>query len=167
MPSFLLALLAPAARAQVAASPCDPDWVVEVYRRVKPSIVRIERPDGALGTGFFFSDAQHVATALHVVDLGRGVFVHLADGRAVQASVVAVDTDHDLAILVLEGGAVDVTPLAPAPAPEVGSPTLAVGNPFGTAASRGKELEGLLNWSATVGIVSARSDTYVQTDAAV
>ena len=167
IPLLLLALLAPAARAQVAESACDPDWVVEVYRRVKPSIVRIERPDGALGTGFFFGDAQHVATAFHVIDLGRGVFVRLADGRAIQASVVAVDTDHDLAILVLEGAAVDVTPLAPAPPPEVGSPALAVGNPFGTAASREKELQGLLNWSATLGIVSARSDAYVQTDAAL
>ena len=166
MPLLLLALLAPAAGAQVA-SPCDPDWVVEVYRRVKPSVVRVERPDGALGTGFFFNDSQHVATAFHVVDLGRGVFVRLADARAVQASVVAVDADHDLAILVLEAGAVDVAPLAPAPPPEVGSPALAIGNPFGTVGSYAKELQGLLNWSATLGIVSARNDAYVQTDAAL
>ena len=54
---------------------CEQAFIEHVYKATKPSVVRITRPDGGLGTGFVFFSNKHVATALHVVDLGRDVRV--------------------------------------------------------------------------------------------
>jgi S1-C subfamily serine protease len=143
---------------------CEPAFIEHVYRATKPSVVRITRPDGALGTGFVFHDHTHVATALHVVDLGRDVRVEFPGGRSMDAEVVAVDEDHDLAILEL-AEATDASPLLPRYDVSVGSPILAIGNPYGDLARMSNELEGLLNFSVSQGIVSAKSDAYIQTDA--
>lgn len=143
---------------------CEPAFIEHVYRATKPSVVRITRPDGGLGTGFVFHSKRHVATALHVVDLGREVRVEFPGGRIVAADVVAVDADHDLAILELADDA-EALPLAPRFDVSVGSPILAIGNPYGDLARFSNELEGLLNFSVSQGIVSAKSDAYIQTDA--
>jgi len=127
-------------------------------------VVRITRPDGALGTGFVFYDNRHVATALHVVDLGRDVRVEFPGGKSMDAEVVAVDEDHDLALLELSEPT-DAPVLVPRTEVSVGSPILAIGNPYGDLARFSYELEGLLNFSVSQGIVSAKSDAYIQTDA--
>lgn len=144
--------------------PCEPAFIEHVYKATKPSVVRITRPDGALGTGFVFFTRKHVATALHVVDLGRDVRVEFPGGKTVSAEVVAIDEDHDLAILELSEPA-EASVLVPRFNVTVGSPILAIGNPYGDLARFSDELEGLLNFSVSQGIVSAKSDSFVQTDA--
>ena len=144
--------------------PCEPAFIEHVYKATKPSVVRITRPDGALGTGFVFHDTSHVATALHVVDLGRDVRVEFPGGKTMEAEVVAIDEAHDLALLELSEPT-DATPLQPRFNVSVGSPILAIGNPYGDLARFSNELEGLLNFSVSQGIVSAKSDAYIQTDA--
>jgi hypothetical protein len=126
--------------------------------------VRITRPDGSLGTGFVFHSNRHVATALHVVDLGRDVRVEFPGGKSMEAEVVAIDDAHDLAILELPQP-IDATPLVPRHNVTIGSPILAIGNPYGDLARFSYELEGLLNFSVSQGIVSAKSDAFIQTDA--
>lgn len=143
---------------------CEQAFIERVYKATKPSVVRITRPDGGLGTGFVFHTQKYVATALHVVDLGRGVRVEFPGGRTTEAEVVAVDDDHDLAILELEEPA-EAPPLQPRWNVEVGAPIVAIGNPYGDLARFSRELEGLLNFSVSQGIVSAKSDSYIQTDA--
>jgi hypothetical protein len=145
---------------------CKSAFIERVYRETKASVVRITRPDGALGTGFVYHDKKHVATALHVVDLGRDVRVEFPGGRETKAEVVAVDEAHDLALLELEQ-ATDAPPLLPRYDLPVGAPILAIGNPYGDLARFSRELEGLLNFSVSQGIVSARSDAFIQTDAAL
>jgi hypothetical protein len=83
-----------------------------------------------------------------------------------EAEVVAVDEDHDLAILELSEPT-DAPALAPRFDVSVGSPILAIGNPYGDLARFSNELEGLLNFSVSQGIVSAKSDAFIQTDAAL
>jgi S1-C subfamily serine protease len=143
---------------------CDAGYIERVYRETKPSVARITRPDGALGTGFVFFSPKHVATALHVVDLGREVRVEFPGGRVIEAEVVAVDEKHDLAILELAESS-GARPLAPRYDIDVGAPIVAIGNPYGDLARYSKELEGLLNFSVSQGIVSAKSEAYIQTDA--
>jgi len=143
---------------------CEAAFIERVYKATKPSVVRITRPDGALGTGFVFFSNRHVATALHVVDLGRGVRVEFPGGKATTAEVVAVDDEHDLAIIELADPA-EAPPLVPRYEVSVGAPILAIGNPYGNLAKFSRELEGLLNFSVSQGIVSAKSDAYIQTDA--
>jgi Trypsin-like peptidase domain len=135
-----------------------------VYNATKPGVVRITRPDGGLGTGFVFFSNLHVATALHVVDLGRDVRVEFPGGKTTTADVVAYDEEHDLAILQLAAPA-EAPPLVPRVSVPVGAPILAIGNPYGDLPKVSRDLEGLLNFSVSQGIVSAKSDAYIQTDA--
>jgi hypothetical protein len=149
---------------QDSSPECKGAFIERVYRETKPSVVRITRPDGALGTGFVYFSNKHVATALHVVDLGRDVRVEFPGGKQTTAEIVAVDEVHDLAILELAEPS-DAPPLVPRYEISVGAPILAIGNPYGDLARFSQELEGLLNFSVSQGIVSAKSDAYIQTDA--
>jgi S1-C subfamily serine protease len=144
--------------------PCESAFIEHVYKATRPSVVRITRPDGSLGTGFVFHSSKHVATALHVVDLGREVRVEFPGGKSMDADVVAIDEEHDLAILEL-AEPTDAPPLVPRFSVGVGSPILAIGNPYGDLARFSNELEGLLNFSVSQGIVSAKSEAFIQTDA--
>lgn len=144
--------------------PCEAAFIERVYKATRPSIVRITRPDGALGTGFVYHSNRHVATALHVVDLGRELRVEFPDGKTTSAKVVAVDEDHDLAMLEL-ADPTDAPVLLPRFGVSIGSPIVAIGNPYGDLARFAKELTGLLNFSISQGIVSAKSEAYIQTDA--
>ncbi len=143
---------------------CEQAFIEHVYKATKPSVVRITRPDGGLGTGFVFFSNRHVATALHVVDLGRDVRVEFPGGKQTSAVVVAWDEEHDLAILELEEPA-DAAPLVPRWNISIGAPILAIGNPYGDLPRFSRELEGLLNFSVSQGIVSAKTDALIQTDA--
>lgn len=147
-----------------APSECPSFFIEKVYKETKPSVVRITRPDGALGTGFVYFTNKHVATALHVVDLGRDVRVEFPGGKHTTAEIVAVDEVHDLALLEL-AEASNEKPLVPRYEVAVGAPILAIGNPYGDLARFSQDLEGLLNFSVSQGIVSAKSDAFVQTDA--
>jgi hypothetical protein len=165
---FIALLVTTRARAQEnapsAPSDCPAFFIEKVYKETKPSVVRITRPDGALGTGFVYFSQKHVATALHVVDLGRDVRVEFPSGKHTTAEIVAVDEVHDLALLELAEPAPE-RPLVPRTEISVGAPILAIGNPYGDLARYSQDLEGLLNFSVSQGIVSAKSDAYVQTDA--
>ncbi len=143
---------------------CEQAYIEHIYRATKPSVVRITRPDGGLGTGFVFYSNKHVATALHVVDLGRDVRVEFPGGKTTHAEVVAWDEQHDLAILELDEPT-DAPPLVPRWQVPIGAPILAIGNPYGDLPRHARELEGLLNFSVSQGIVSAKSDAFIQTDA--
>jgi S1-C subfamily serine protease len=143
---------------------CEQAFIEHVYKATKPSVVRITRPDGGLGTGFVFHSNKHIATALHVVDLGRDVRVEFPGGKQTTAEVVAWDEAHDLAILELEE-ATDAPPLLPRTNIAIGAPILAIGNPYGDLPRFSRELEGLLNFSVSQGIVSAKTDALIQTDA--
>jgi S1-C subfamily serine protease len=155
----------------VGNEPCAPDWTTSVYARAKPSVVRIAVSPAEGATGFFFSDACHIATAFHVVDSGRPIRIGLDDGSTLSADVVATDPVHDLAILRLATCPKDVAPLRTSVSVAIGAPVMVVGNPFvATLEPTGqRDIEGpyhgLLAWSASMGIVSAQSDLYVQTDA--
>ena len=143
---------------------CEQAFIERVYKATKPSVVRITRPDGGLGTGFVFHSNRHIATALHVVDLGRDVRVEFPGGKQTTAEVVAWDDEHDVAILEL-AEATDAPPLLPRASIAIGAPILAIGNPYGDLPRFSRELEGLLNFSVSQGIVSAKTDALIQTDA--
>lgn len=143
---------------------CEQAFIEHVYKATKPSVVRITRPDGGLGTGFVFHSRRHIATALHVVDLGRDVRVEFPGGQRTTAEVVAWDEEHDLAILELAEPS-GARPLTARWNIAIGAPILAIGNPYGDLPRFSRELEGLLNFSVSQGIVSAKTDALIQTDA--
>ena len=164
-----LALLASSAVTRVAHADgpsCATDWTGAVYGQVRPAVVRIVASNAETGTGFFFQDACHVATALHVVEAGRSLRIVLASGAVLAGEVVAVDSQHDLALVAASPCAPGVVPLRVAAPPAIGAPVMAVGNPFVVPRDDPGPFHGLLAWSATTGIVSQRNDNFVQSDAA-
>ena len=128
--------------------------------------MRIDNAEG-LGTGFLVTSA-YLVTAFHVVALGRPLRVTAADGTEQAGRVVATDRAHDLALLELEHPIAGAAPLVAEtqPAP-VGTPVIAIGHPFALLDRVNRTLDGLLYWTATQGIISERSEEFVQTDAAV
>jgi hypothetical protein len=172
---LVFVLLFPAAaRAQVAASApstnaantpsCEGGWTSRVYRLAHAAVARIEVP-GAFGAGFLVFDSKHVATAFHVVSLGRGAKVQFSNGTTLDARVVAWDSEHDLALLELDQ-AVDAPPLELGDSSKVdlGTPVAAIGHPQYSPLMPAS-MRGLLEWSVTAGVVSARNEAFLQTDA--
>jgi putative serine protease PepD len=153
----------------------------DLYERVAPSVVEVETGSGAssddpfrvprqggTGTGWVYDSEGHVVTNQHVVGDAREVTVRFADGREVDAEVVATDPSSDVALLRLESTNDLPAPLERGAAEglQVGDPVVAIGSPFG------------LQGSLTTGVVSGLGrtitapnefgiDDVVQTDAAL
>ena len=153
--------------------------LAELYKEVSPSVVEIETagaelgplgplPRGGTGTGWIFDAEGHVVTNHHVVDGAESVTVRFADGREVDADVVATDPSTDVAVLRLEDtdDLAEALELGSSEDLEIGDPVIAIGSPFG------------LDGSLTTGVVSGLGrtirapnefaiDDVVQTDAAL
>lgn len=117
----------------------------------------------ALGSGIVIDDEGFILTNAHVVDRARQIHVRRADGEDVEATIVGIDADSDLALIRVS----DPTGLVPAPLGDsdridVGSFVIAIGSPLG------------LHHTVTLGVLSAKERgfentgvEYLQTDAAV
>jgi putative serine protease PepD len=99
------------------------------------------------GTGIVLSTSGLIVTNDHVVERAGTITVSLdgSSGQTRQASVIATDSSHDLALLKISASGLTLHPLslANSSATQVGDPAYAIGNPFG------------LNWTLTTGVVSA------------
>jgi putative serine protease PepD len=141
--------------------------IADAAAGVLPGVVSVRAGRGS-GSGFAIDQRGHVVTNAHVVSgTSSGIRLVLATGRSVDAEIVGVDLDNDLAVL----RAADASGLRPltlgrSSALRVGDPVLAIGSPLG--------LEG----TVTAGIVSAvnrqarfgdngNRQTAIQTDAAI
>jgi len=155
-----------AAKSALGAEHCGANWFSRVYAATYRSVVRIDTGRGALGAGFLFDSPMHVATAYHVVAFESVIVVTLADERRIAATLVAVDEDNDLALLALAEPAADHPPLQLHAGGEIerGTPVLAIGHPYAVVDD---ELESVLTWSVSQGIVSGVGDRLLQTDAAL
>lgn len=104
------------------------------------------RKINGMGTGVVIDDRGYIVTNYHVVaevDLIRGT---LEDGASLTARVVALDREHDLAIIKVDASRpLKVMPAGTSSDLMLGEPVIAVGNAFG--------YEG----TVTSGIVSALS----------
>jgi putative serine protease PepD len=145
-----------------ATSPLTPR---EVYERDARGVVAIRATSSAApqslspfgaeqgtrqtdtGTGIVLSTSGLIVTNDHVVERAGTITVSLdgSSGQTRQASVIATDPSHDLALLKISPNGLTLHPLslANSSATQVGDPAYAIGNPFG------------LNWTLTTGVVSA------------
>src|SRR6478609_3678423 len=163
----VVATPSPASPTQPSAAPPARDWLKTVYDQVVDSVVLIDTEFGT-GSGFFFHDSTLIATALHVVDDAEMIVVQTSNGRRQTGRVVAYSRKHDLALLRLEQAIPGARVLEPAPAlVDIGQPVVVIGHPFSGLEYQVRELQGLLNWSMTQGVVSAVAGSWLQTDAAV
>jgi S1-C subfamily serine protease len=123
----------------------------------------------ATGSGFVVDKNGTIVTNAHVVDGASKVTVSLEEGGdAIDAKVLGVDNDSDVAVLKIDPSGKDLTvlPLGDSSKAQVGDPVVAIGNPFG------------LQRTVTTGIVSALQrqvdapsgfpiSDVIQTDAAI
>lgn len=100
----------------------------EIAERVGPSVVGIgNRWRGGSGVVI---DENRILTNAHNLH-GDEIGVTFADGRAVEASVLGVDADGDVAVLEADTAGVPALPLADAGEARIGAPVVALGNPNG------------------------------------
>ena len=120
----------------------------------------------ATGSAFLISKDGYIVTNAHVVEDADAVAVTFADGTEVDAELVGMDKSMDIAVLKIEGENLHALKLGDSDAVRVGEFTIAIGDPTG------RELAG----TSTFGIISAaardvnidgKTNTYLQTDAAV
>lgn len=168
-----------------SAAAGDLPTINEIYRSSGPGVVNIrarvakatQSPFGlpqtengvATGSGFVLDREGYVLTNAHVVEGATEVTVQFEDEMSFEARIVGTDVSTDLALLrVKDAGKQRLRPLKLGDSDllEVGTPVVAIGNPFG------------LERTVTAGIVSAlqrkveapnkfQIDDVIQTDAAV
>ena len=126
---------------------------------------------GGEGSGFVWDENGHVVTNNHVVEGATTVEVHFLDDTIVEAEVVGVDPESDIAVIRVEPSATQLYPVAlgDSDALKVGQLAVAIGSPFGVQQA----------WTMTHGIVSGLGRTIhsgssrfaipevIQTDAAI
>lgn len=136
--------------------PAFSDGLAATAERVRASTVQVRAGRGGIGSGIVWrvgapdvngeSEAT-VITNAHVVRAAsdRTFTLGLADGRAISATVVAVDPEHDLAALTTRAGGLQAAEVGDSTALRVGELVVAVGSPWGR--------EG----AVTVGVVAAKA----------
>jgi len=120
-----------------------------------------------LGSGVIIRQDGVILTNDHVVDGANDIYVHLMDGRELEASVQGTDSNTDLAVIKIDAKNLPAIKIGDSDALRVGQWVLAIGSP----------LQPELAHSVTSGIVSAKGRSgvgglstyqdYIQTDAAI
>ncbi len=115
--------------------------VAQLTDEVSASVVRIVADD-SLGSGIVW-DEGHVLTAAHVVGGATSTKVVMPDGKELEAKVVGVDRETDVAVLDVGAGGAKAIGVGKTEQTRVGQFVLALANAFGRT-------------SATSGIVTSR-----------
>ena len=117
------------------------------------------------GSGFVLTEDGYVVTNYHVVEGGTTYTVVTSDGDEYTATLTGGDETNDVAVLKVDGVALDPAELGSSDDLIVGDQVVAIGNPLGELTS-----------SLTVGYISAKDRTIntdgslinmMQTDAAI
>ena len=134
----------------------------ELVRRTKPAVVYLKGLDKT-GSGFFVTDTGVMVTNAHVARGEESLMAVLPDAKQLEAKIVYIDGDLDIALAKVEGDSFPHLALTEAAAVQQGESVIAIGNP-GDA----------MLFSVTEGIVSAVGKfpnagpgTWIQTDAPI
>lgn len=156
--------------------------VIDVYKRVAPSVVNITTqvlqrsfffeviPAEGAGSGFVLDNEGHILTNYHVIEGAQSIEVNFSDDTVLPARVIGADQRNDVAVLQVENappGLLVPVELGQSATLQVGQRAIVIGNPFGQF---GRTL--------TTGVVSAlersllsqdgrQMSGIIQTDAAI
>ena len=115
------------------------------------------------GSGFVIEGDGQILTNYHVIQNAERIMVKFSDGRSLQARVLGIDPDTDIALIKVDARNLPVAPLGDSETLRVGEWVCAIGNPLA------------YEHTVTVGVVSylgrklfdTSLDNYIQTDAAI
>ena len=123
-------------------APGIPSTMDSVAAKVAPAVVDVNttvesggREGQAAGTGMILTSNGEVLTNHHVVAGATRIEVVTAGGHSYGASVIGVDTGHDVALLQLSGASHLPTVTFATSSPAVGERVIAIGNAFGQGGS--------------------------------
>jgi len=150
---------------------------INAYRLVKeepallPGSKKLRRNDQPVfkirpnkGSGVIISTDGYIVTNNHVVTGAQRIEVMLHDGRRLDAQIIGLDPDTDLAVISIPLKQLPAIRIADSNSTRVGDIVLAIGNPFG------------IGQTVTQGIISATGrdrvglntyENFIQTDAAI
>jgi len=150
---------------------------IAVYRKALPSVVNITStavqfdffnrpvPQQGQGSGFVLDKQGHILTNNHVIDNAQRVEVTLSDKHKYKATVVGIDKQHDLALLLINAPNLVPATLSESSGLVVGQRVYAIGNPFGLS---GTMTRGIISAIRSIGVQGgAPIEDAIQTDAAV
>ena len=151
--------------------------IVELFESVSPSVVHISTISGEgdpsnssikIGSGIVWDASGNVVTNEHVVQGATTIWIWFASGESVEAEVVGVAPNYDLAVLRFKQAHAAPPPvkIGASSGLKVGQFAYAIGSPFG------------LDQSLTMGVISALNrqlptnkgheiNSIIQTDAAI
>ena len=147
-----------------------------VAAKAMPSVVLVEvsydrsGSIGSTGSGVIYDDEGNIITNYHVIEGGESISISY-DGQSYDAEVVGSDPSSDLAVLHVDFGDQEVTPIERGDSDQliVGDWVMAVGHPYGLDQSASQGIVSAL-YSSTM-LSSASGNTLytnlIQTDAAV
>jgi trypsin-like peptidase/PEGA domain-containing protein len=127
----------------VATPPNEPLSLEEVVRRTKPAVIYLKALNKS-GSGFFVTETGVIATNAHVARDEESLLAVLPGGVQLDAKVVYIDPELDIALLKVAGAKFPCLTLTDASLVQQGESVFAIGNP-GDA----------MLFSVTKGIVSA------------
>lgn len=133
-----------------------------------PTVIR-SVPTQSLGSGFIIHTSGYLITNEHVVDRAAEIAVILSDGTKHPATVIATDTEHDLAVLKINPPQDKPLPTITLGATEdlmVGEPVYAIGNPLGYAGSMTRGIVSAVNRELEAGPDKSYKNL-IQTDASI
>lgn len=126
--------------------------------------IRTRTPTEGQGSGVVMDASGFVLTNNHVIRGATDIYVSLADGRKVRASVVGRDGPTDLAVLKIDAEKLTPAAWGDSESLEPGALVWAVGSPFGLERSI---TAGILSAKHRSGLNGNREQDFLQTDAAV
>jgi S1-C subfamily serine protease len=100
----------------------------DLVRMTKPAVVYLKGLDKS-GTGFFVRETGVIATNAHVARGEESLLTLLPEGQQLEAKVVYIDADLDIALAKVEGKDFPHLTLADAATVRQGENVLAIGNP--------------------------------------
>jgi S1-C subfamily serine protease len=134
----------------------------EIVIHAKPAVVFLKSTTKS-GSGFLITQTGVIATNAHLARGEQSLLATLANGNQLDAKVVYIDPDRDIALAKINGDEFPHLALAVAGNVHQGETVIAIGNPGGA-----------MSFSVTRGIVSAigkfsgaGSGIWIQTDATI
>jgi S1-C subfamily serine protease len=127
------------------------DGIVEVVKKVSPSVVQVSNGHSGFGSGVVWDEEGRIVTSAHVIGRASDVEISLSGvEKSYKAKIIGQDRFSDVAVLQLQGAsASEIRPIGKGNSDDlsVGQFVLALANPFGEKAS------------ATFGIITSANAT--------